>query len=111
MNALPIAKNIFAFFMVGLLVTLAKEETKTTIDQPTKLPSSIAVDKLFKTKASLKGSSDDKCFDVNYPVQILLPNKTTKSVSSEKALDQFLVNWFDQHPNADTEPTLSLIHI
>ncbi len=109
MNTLHIARDVFAFLMVGLLLMLASEETKV-IDTTHSTQQACVINIpgfKFKKEISVKqlDQQPSKCFDVNFPIQILIPDGGKRMVTSSQVLDEFIMDWFEKNPNSNNEPT------
>jgi hypothetical protein len=48
-----------------------------------------------------------KCFELNFPISLTLPDGTTKSFADHKSLGTFLKDWRTANPNAPERPKLS----
>ena len=111
MSTLHIARDVFAFLMVGLLLMFASEETKVIDSTPSASqaclfnPSKVNFKK--QSRVTMLNQQPQKCFDVNFPIQIITPNGMQQTIDSNKALDRFILNWFEKNPNSNNEPTFS----
>lgn len=106
MKSSAIARDVFAFLMVGLLITLASEETKV-IDTSIKAvqKTEMATPKAMQVKQVSINETANKCFDVNFPIQVISPDGVQQTVDTERGLDKFVIDWFDNNPNSNKEPT------
>ena len=110
MSTLHIAKDVFAFLMVGLLLMFASEETQmiddTNANKKMALNTIPAIPLTNQVKSTLSvNQQPSNCFVVNYPIQIVFPNGQKQTVKTNKALDHIVETWFEKNPNANNEPT------
>ncbi len=48
----------------------------------------------------------DDCFEINYPVDVQLPDGTTQTANDDEELETIFEDWYEQNPNDTLEPTL-----
>lgn len=76
----------------------------------------IELEALFETCEDLYDECDDDfdeeciddyddCFELNYPITILLPDGTSSSVNDDDELEDFVEDWYENNPNSDDDPT------
>ncbi len=110
MSTLHIAKDVFAFIMVGLLLMFASEETKvidnTKVANQATLILAPTIPLTNQVKSTIGiNQRPTNCFVVNYPIQIVFPNGQKQTVITSKVLDNIVESWFENNPNANNEPT------
>ncbi|MEM7375177.1 MAG: hypothetical protein AAF587_41670 [Bacteroidota bacterium] len=71
------------------------------------LYSTLALLLLSGTACNKEGLLDEKgiCFELVYPITVNMPDGSSSSVDSEKAMDQLIEAWFVAHPDSKQEPT------
>jgi len=110
MSIAKVYRDVFSFMMVGLLLMLASEETKvidTPVAQQAKAIHQSTRELSSTNQSNWSNPNVDKCFDVNFPIQILSPNGEIQQVNSDIALNELLVEWFEKNPNSNSEPTFA----
>lgn len=60
----------------------------------------------FMQNSHSSGSFDSLCFQINYPITVLLPDGTDQMVNSDTELFDAIDAWYDNNPDSDEDPTL-----
>ena len=49
----------------------------------------------------------DDCFEINYPIDVLLPDGTTQTANDDEELETIIFEYYEQNPNDTLLPTLN----
>lgn len=86
----------FISFSYPITVTLFENDSIITINDDDEL------EELFESCFE----DFDDCFDIVYPIDVMLPDSTIVTANDEDALEQIFDDWFDNNPNSTDEPEL-----
>lgn len=102
-------------FAVSVFASCTKNEP-VIIEKPVTIKEEMpngqsTMQNLLKTDFEVKTASAEvskvMCFELNFPLQVTYPDKTTKSVDSFKALENAFNTWYEENKNAKEEPMLN----
>ena len=60
----------------------------------------------FMTNSHESGSFDSLCFQINYPVNVLLPDGSQQVANDDIGLYDIIDAWYDDNPDSDEDPAL-----
>ncbi|MEO1259395.1 MAG: hypothetical protein AAFZ15_11390 [Bacteroidota bacterium] len=97
-------------FVSTLLVFVAfackKDATEGLIpDTNTQSPNNVNTSN-FMDSANGNKNLDELCFQINYPVNVLLPDGSQQVANDDDGLFTIIEAWYDSNPDSDEDPTL-----
>ncbi|MEM7573117.1 MAG: hypothetical protein AAF433_09465 [Bacteroidota bacterium] len=95
-------------FLLALFTTACNPEEVMPEEAPT-TTNSTDPNRFMESVNSRSSNSDTAevfCFSINYPVTVLFPDGSSQAVNSDEELETVADIWYDNHPDAEEDPTL-----
>lgn len=90
-----------------VVIEKPNEQQEEMLNAESTMRSLLQADFEVKADATEEASTRKMCFELNFPLEVIYPDKTTANVDSFEALETAFNTWYEENRNSREEPMLN----